>query len=163
VPTTAFGWPVVPEGLTELLVGLGERYGAALPPITVTENGCSTADEPDAAGAVHDQARIDYLDGHIRALHAALSAGVDVRGYLTWSLLDNFEWAEGYEQRFGLVRTDYATLRRTPKDSYDWFRAQLGAQRDAALDTQPNAARDTQPDAALDTQPDAARRRQGRG
>jgi beta-glucosidase len=144
VPTTAFGWPVVPEGLTELLVGLGERYGAALPPITVTENGCSTADEPDATGTVHDQARIDYLDRHIRALHAALRAGVDVRGYLTWSLLDNFEWAEGHEQRFGLVRTDYATLRRTPKDSYHWFRAQLDAQRDTRQDTRRDAARHRQ-------------------
>ena len=128
-PTTAFGWPVVPEGLTELLVGLKERYGDALPPITITENGCSTHDEPDADGVVHDAARIDYLDGHIRALHAAMAAGVPVRGYLTWSLLDNFEWAEGYEQRFGLVRTDYETLARTPKDSYHWFRAALAAQR----------------------------------
>jgi beta-glucosidase len=130
-PTTAFGWPVVPEGLTELLVGLKERYGDALPPITVTENGCSTADEPDADGTVHDEARIDYLDGHIRALYAAMEAGVPVRGYLTWSLLDNFEWAEGYEQRFGLVRTDYRTLERTPKDSFHWFKAHLAAQRRA--------------------------------
>ena len=130
VPTTAFGWPVVPEGLTELLVGLKERYGAALPPVTITENGCSTADEPDADGAVHDEARIDYLDSHIRAVHAAMDAGVDVRGYLTWSLLDNFEWAEGYEQRFGLVRTDYETLARTPKDSFRWFRDALAAQRE---------------------------------
>ena len=129
VPTTAFGWPIVPEGLTELLVGLKERYGDALPPITVTENGCSTSDEPDADGVVHDAARIDFLDAHIRALHDAIAAGVDVRGYLTWSLLDNFEWAEGYEQRFGLVRTDYATLARTPKDSYHWYREVIGAQK----------------------------------
>jgi beta-glucosidase len=129
VPTTAFGWPVVPEGLTELLVGLKERYGDALPPITITENGCSTPDEPDADGVVHDAARIDFLDAHIRALHDAIEAGVDVRGYLTWSLLDNFEWTEGYEQRFGLVRTDYETLARTPKDSYHWFRSVLAAQR----------------------------------
>ena len=71
VPTTAFGWPVVPEGLTELLVGLKERYGAALPPITITENGCSTHDEPDVDGAVHDPARIEYLNGHIRAARSA--------------------------------------------------------------------------------------------
>jgi beta-glucosidase len=128
VPTTAFGWPVVPEGLTGLLLELKERYGDALPPITITENGCSTADEPDTGGVVHDRARIDYLDGHIRALHTAMEAGVDVRGYLAWSLLDNFEWAEGYEQRFGLVRTDYTTLERTPKDSYHWFREALAAQ-----------------------------------
>ena len=80
---------------------------------------------------MHDSARIDYLDGHIRALHDAMAAGVDVRGYLTWSLLDNFEWAEGYDQRFGLVRTDYETLERTPKDSYGWFRAAVAAQKQA--------------------------------
>ena len=129
VPTTAFGWPVVPEGLTELLVGLKARYGGTLPPITITENGCSTTDEPDASGTVHDAARIDYLYAHISALHQAMAAGVDVRGYLTWSLLDNFEWAEGYDQRFGLVRTDFETLKRTPKDSYYWFQAALAAQK----------------------------------
>nr|WP_307844309.1 GH1 family beta-glucosidase [Actinospica acidithermotolerans] len=135
VPRTAFGWPVIPEGLTELLVGLKERYGDALPPITITENGCSTADEPAAAdedgtvGAVHDAARIEYLESHINALYRAIEAGVDVRGYLTWSLLDNFEWAEGYSQRFGLVRVDFETLRRIPKDSYHWYRAALAAQR----------------------------------
>jgi beta-glucosidase len=129
VPTTAFGWPIVPEGLTELLVGLKSRYGDALPPITITENGCSTSDAPDIDGVVHDAARIDFLDAHIRALYDAIEAGVDVRGYLAWSLLDNFEWAEGYEQRFGLVRTDYETLARTPKDSYHWFRSVLAEQK----------------------------------
>jgi beta-glucosidase len=131
VPTTTLGWPVVPEGLTELLVGFKERYGDALPPITITENGCSTADEPDADGVVHDAARIDFLDVHLRALREAMDAGVDVRGYLVWSLLDNFEWAEGYEPRFGLVRTDYETLERTPKDSYRWFQSLLAAQKKA--------------------------------
>ncbi|MFJ6213322.1 GH1 family beta-glucosidase [Streptomyces sp. NPDC092296] len=126
VPTTAFGWPVVPEGLDELLTGLRDRYGAALPPITITENGCSVADTVDGDGRVRDTARIDYLDGHLRALHRAMAAGVEVRGYFIWSLLDNFEWAEGYHQRFGLVHVDYATQRRTPKDSYHWLRAALG-------------------------------------
>lgn len=129
VPRTAFGWPVVPGGLTELLFALKARYAAALPPILITENGCSTADSPDADGVVHDEERIDYLDAHIRALYDAVDYGVDVRGYLTWSLLDNFEWAEGYGQRFGLVRVDYETLERTPKDSYRWFAATLAAQR----------------------------------
>jgi len=128
-PTTAFGWPVIPEGLTELLVGLKQRYGDALPPITIIENACSTTDEPGADGTVHDAARIDYLYAHICALRGAMDAGVDVRGYLTWSLLDNFEWAEGYDQRFGLVRTDFQTLERTPKDSYYWFQAALAAQK----------------------------------
>ncbi|HEY3870310.1 MAG TPA: GH1 family beta-glucosidase [Actinocrinis sp.] len=129
VPTTAFGWPVVPAGLTELLVGLRERYGAALPPIIITENGCSAPDKVDAGGEVHDADRIEFLDGHLRALHDAITAGVDVRGYMVWSLLDNFEWAEGYSQRFGLVRTDYDTLERTPKDSFAWYRDVLAAQR----------------------------------
>jgi beta-glucosidase len=128
---TAFGWPVVPDGLTELLTGLKSRYGAALPPVTITENGCS---QPDAVveGAVDDQRRIDYLDGHIRAVADAIAAGVDVRGYYAWSLLDNFEWAEGYHQRFGLVHVDFATQTRTPKASYAWYRDLITAQRRAA-------------------------------
>ncbi|MBB4759944.1 GH1 family beta-glucosidase [Amorphoplanes digitatis] len=128
VPQTAFGWPVVPGGLRDLMVGLRDRYGAALPPIYITENGCSTQDVPDAAGVVHDAARIEYLDGHLRALHEAIESGVDVRGYFVWSLMDNFEWAEGYHQRFGLVRVDYDTQLRTPKDSYAWLRTALAAQ-----------------------------------
>ncbi|MDH6119178.1 beta-glucosidase [Kitasatospora sp. GAS204A] len=122
VPRTAFGWPVVPDGLRELLVGLQDRYGAALPPITITENGCSVADEPGPDGTVHDQPRIDFLAGHLDALAAAVAEGVDVRGYFTWSLLDNFEWAEGYQQRFGLVHVDFETQVRTPKASYAWYR-----------------------------------------
>jgi beta-glucosidase len=125
VPTTAFGWPVVPDGLRELLVGLRDRYGAALPPIYITENGCSTADVVAPDGHVHDAARIDYLDGHLRALRQAIDEGVDVRGYFVWSLLDNFEWVEGYHQRFGLVRVDYDTQRRTPKDSFFWLQSAL--------------------------------------
>ncbi|WP_055585161.1 GH1 family beta-glucosidase, partial [Streptacidiphilus griseoplanus] len=107
VPTTAFGWPVVPDGLHDLLTGLHLRYGPALPPILVTENGCSVEDTVDGDGRVRDTARIDYLDGHLRALHRAIADGVDVRGYFVWSLLDNFEWSDGYHQRFGLVHVDY--------------------------------------------------------
>ncbi|GGO65256.1 GH1 family beta-glucosidase [Nonomuraea cavernae] len=123
-PTTAFGWPVVPDGLRELLTGLRQRYGTALPPVYVTENGCSQPDELTPAG-VDDQARIAYLDGHIDAVERARREGVDVRGYFVWSLLDNFEWAEGYHQRFGLVHVDFATQRRTPKASYHWLRRRL--------------------------------------
>ncbi|GGM93767.1 GH1 family beta-glucosidase [Streptomyces fuscichromogenes] len=122
VPVTDFGWPVVPEGLTELLTGFRDRYGDRLPPVVITENGCSYE-------GVDDQDRIAYLDGHVRALHRAVEAGVDVRGYFVWSLLDNFEWAEGYARRFGLVHVDYATLARTPKSSYAWYRDVLRAQR----------------------------------
>ncbi|QMU78655.1 beta-glucosidase [Streptacidiphilus sp. PB12-B1b] len=129
VPRTAFGWPVAPDGLRQLLVGLRDRYGAALPPITVTENGCSVADEPGPDGAVHDQPRIDYLAGHLDALAEAAAQGVDVRGYFTWSLIDNFEWAEGYHQRFGLVHVDFRTQERTPKDSYAWYRDRIARHR----------------------------------
>jgi beta-glucosidase len=116
-PTTGFDWPIAPDGLREVLVGLHERYPGKLPPIWVTENGCAF---PDDGGP--DTDRITYLDGHVRAVHAALAAGVDVRGYCVWSLLDNFEWAEGYTQRFGLVRVDFDTQRRTPRASFDWYR-----------------------------------------
>jgi beta-glucosidase len=127
-PLTHFGWPVVPAGLTELLVQLKDRYGDGLPPVWITENGCSVADEPDATGAIDDQPRIRYLDSHIRAVAEAMVAGVDVRGYLVWSLMDNFEWAEGYDQRFGLVHVDFATQRRSPKASYGWYRDLIAAQ-----------------------------------
>jgi beta-glucosidase len=122
VPVTDFGWPVVPEGLTELLTTFHERYGDRLPPVVITENGCSYQ-------GVDDQDRIAYLDGHLRALHQAVEAGVDVRGYFVWSLMDNFEWAEGYARRFGLVHVDFETLARTPKASYAWYRELLRAQR----------------------------------
>ncbi|MFD9124791.1 GH1 family beta-glucosidase [Kitasatospora sp. NPDC059571] len=127
VPRTAFDWPVVPDGLRELLVGLRGRYGAALPPITITENGCSVADEVGPDGTVDDPDRIAYLAGHLDALAAAVAEGVDVRGYYTWSLLDNFEWAEGFHQRFGLVHVDFETQRRTPKASYTWYRDVIAA------------------------------------
>ncbi|MFF9008163.1 GH1 family beta-glucosidase [Streptomyces goshikiensis] len=120
---TDFGWPVVPDGLRELLVTMRERYGDRLPPVYITENGCSYGDAPDPAdGRIADARRIAYHDGHLRALHRAMAEGVDVRGYFIWSILDNFEWAEGYRQRFGLVHVDYDTLARTPKDSYAWYR-----------------------------------------
>jgi beta-glucosidase len=120
-PATAFGWPVVPDGLRELLVAFKARYGTALPPVYITENGCSYE-------GVDDQERITFLDGHIAALRQAQAEGVDVRGYFVWSLLDNFEWAEGYHQRFGLVHVDFDTQERTPKASYHWLREFLAKQ-----------------------------------
>jgi len=128
-PVTAFGWPVVPAGLTEMLTMLQERYGAALPPVYITENGCSQEDKPGADGSIEDPARIDYLDAHIRAMHDAIAAGVDVRGYFHWTLADNFEWSEGYHQRFGLIYTDLATQDRTPKASYIWYGDLIAGQR----------------------------------
>ncbi|WP_141956078.1 GH1 family beta-glucosidase [Actinoallomurus bryophytorum] len=115
-PLTGMGWPVVPDALRRLLLTLRTRYGAALPPIQITESGCSYDESLD------DQPRIDYLSGHVDAVRAAMEAGVDVGGYYVWSLLDNFEWAEGYGPRFGLVHVDYETQRRTPRASYAWYR-----------------------------------------
>ncbi|HTZ44412.1 MAG TPA: GH1 family beta-glucosidase [Jatrophihabitans sp.] len=119
-PRTDFDWPVVPAGLREVLNQLAQRY-PGLPPVIVTENGCSYADGPGPDGLVHDDRRIAYLDGHLRAVRQAMTDGVPVAGYCCWSLLDNFEWAEGYRQRFGLVHVDYQTQVRTPKDSYAWY------------------------------------------
>jgi beta-glucosidase len=130
-PRTAFGWPVVPEGLRDVLIGLHTRYGAALPPIFITENGCAYDDVLEAEGKVHDPERIAYLDAHLRAVGAAIEAQVDVRGYYTWSIMDNFEWAEGYTKRFGLVHVDYETQTRTPKDSYRWYHDLIAAHRRA--------------------------------
>jgi beta-glucosidase len=121
-PLTYFGWPVVPEGLHELLGYLRERYGERLPDIYVTESGCAYADEPSDDGTVDDQDRIAYLQAHVAAVDAAIAEGVPVRGYFVWSLMDNFEWAEGFSKRFGLVHVDFANQRRTPKASYAWYR-----------------------------------------
>ena len=127
-PTTDFGWPVVPSALTDLLVEMKARY-PGIPPIVITENGASYGMGPDADGVVDDQPRIDYLDSHLRAVGAAVEQGVDVQGYYCWSLLDNFEWAHGFTQRFGLVHVDYDTLVRTPKRSFDWYADLIRAHR----------------------------------
>ncbi|KDN87408.1 GH1 family beta-glucosidase [Kitasatospora cheerisanensis] len=123
VPLTHFGWPVVPDGLHELLHTLRARYGDALPPITITESGCSTDETLD------DTFRIDYLATHLDALARAVADGIDVRGYYTWSLLDNFEWAEGFGERFGLVHVDFDTQQRTPRASYAWYRDLIARHR----------------------------------
>jgi beta-glucosidase len=127
-PTTDFGWPVVPDALREWLIMFRARFRAALPPIFITESGASYGMGPDKNGVVDDQPRIDYLDGHLRAVAEAVQRGVDVRGYYVWSLMDNFEWAEGYTQRFGLVHVDFETQVRTPKRSFDWYAELIAAQ-----------------------------------
>lgn len=126
---TAMGWPVDPIGLREVLQGLRRRYGAKLPPIMITENGAAFPDVVAADGSIDDPRRIDYIRRHLDVLRQALDEGIDVRGYYVWSLLDNFEWAEGYRPRFGLVHVDYASQRRTPKASYHWYRELIAAQR----------------------------------
>ena len=128
-PVTSFGWPVVPAGLTEMLGLLATRYGSALPPLYITENGCAHDGRPAGDGRVDDQFRIDFIDSHLRAVHASISDGVDVRGYFHWTLADNFEWGEGFTQRFGLVHVDHDSQARTPKSSYGWYRDMIAAQR----------------------------------
>lgn len=116
------GWPIVPDALRALLVDLGQRYGNALPPLIVGENGASFP-EPDAVdGPVQDTRRIAYLAGHIGAVADAIAQGANVEEYTVWSLLDNFEWAHGFTQRFGIVHVDHERSTRTPKASYDWYR-----------------------------------------
>jgi beta-glucosidase len=119
VPVTSVNWPVQPDGLREVLVDLKTAYD--LPPIYITENGAAYDDVQAEDGTVDDPLRVDYLDGHLAALRTAIAAGVDVRGYFVWTLLDNFEWAEGYAKRFGIVHVDFATQARTPKTSAGWL------------------------------------------
>ena len=125
---TGMGWPVEPRGLIEALTSLRTRF-PALPPIYITENGCAYPDEVGSDGKVFDPARIAFIQAHVRAVAEAIAAGVDVRGYFYWSLVDNFEWAHGYGPRFGLVYVDYETQARIPKASYDWFRALVATNR----------------------------------
>ena len=114
LPTTEMGWDIVPSAFTDVLVQLHAQY--RLPPIYITENGAAMPDEIEN-GVIDDSDRIAYVQTHLDALADAMAYGVDVRGYFTWSLLDNFEWALGYSKRFGLVHVDYATQRRTLKNS----------------------------------------------
>jgi beta-glucosidase len=120
---TDIGWQVEPSALRGLL----ERIAADYPgvPLYITENGAAYSTGPATDGGrphVPDSERIAYLDGHLRAAHEAVAAGVDLRGYFVWSLLDNYEWAYGYDQRFGIVHVDYRTQARLPKDSALWYR-----------------------------------------
>ena len=119
-PVTDMDWAVDASGLREILVRLGREYGN--PPLLVTENGAAYRDQVTPDGGVHDPERVGYLQSHLVAAHQALVEGVDLRGYFVWSLLDNFEWAEGYGKRFGLVHVDYDTQRRTWKVSAHWYR-----------------------------------------
>ena len=115
VERTQMGWEVYPDGLRDLLIGFRKSYDN-LPPIYITENGMAS-DDRVIEGRVNDTQRIAFLERHLAAVDAAIKAGVDVRGYFVWSLLDNFEWAFGYERRFGVVHVDYNTQARTPKRS----------------------------------------------
>ncbi len=130
-PRTETGWEVYEQGLLDLLTGFRARYGDI--PLYITENGAAFADPPHVAGGLlEDPLRVDYLRRHLKAAHAALEAGVDLRGYYAWSLLDNLEWSLGYAKRFGLYHVDFTTQRRTPKASAKFY-AQVIASHGEAL------------------------------
>jgi beta-glucosidase len=116
---TDIGWPVYPEGFYNVLTRITDRYGKV--PIYITENGSCYNDEP-VDGRVRDDSRTKYLKQHLTALSRSIESGVNIKGYLTWSLLDNFEWAEGYSKRFGIVYVNYRTQERIKKDSFYWYK-----------------------------------------
>ncbi len=124
LPKTQMGWEIYPQGLRDFLVRTAAEYTGDLP-LFVTENGMSNADTV-AGGVVQDDARIAYFQSHLAAVRDAIAAGVPLKGYMAWSLMDNYEWALGYEKRFGLVHVDFETLERTPKASWHAFKAMLG-------------------------------------
>ena len=124
---TEMRWEVSPDGLHDLLLRLRDDYAPAA--IYVTESGAAFGDVREHDGSVHDPERQEYLASYVDAVGRAIEEGVPVKGYLVWSLLDNFEWAEGYSKRFGLVYVDYPTLERVPKASFNWYRDFIVAQR----------------------------------
>jgi beta-glucosidase len=129
-PTTTMGWGISPEGFTDLLLRLRDEAPGL--PLVITENGSAWPDEVGADGEVHDVERTDYLLRHLEAMVSAMEQGADVRGYFAWSLLDNYEWARGYAQRFGLVHVDYDTQQRTPKDSARAYAEVIRRHREAS-------------------------------
>ncbi len=120
LPQTALGWEIMPDDFRDLLIRVGRDYPGR--PIVITESGAAFNDQPDPDGFVADEDRTAYIAAHIAAVAEAREAGTDIRGYFVWSLLDNFEWAYGYDKRFGIVRVDYTTQERVPKRSAHWYR-----------------------------------------
>jgi beta-glucosidase len=127
LPVTAMGWEIVPQGFTDLLVRISKDYPGL--PMVITENGAAFDDDADENGVVDDADRLAYISDHIAAVGRAVAQGADVRGYFAWSLMDNFEWAYGYDKRFGIVRVDYETQERTLKRSAEWYRDTIKSQR----------------------------------
>jgi beta-glucosidase len=121
------GWTIYPQGFYDILRTMSRVLGTI--PIEITENGAAFNEVPDAAGRIRDSGRIDYLRSHLQALHRAMENGVNVRAYHCWSLLDNFEWADGYSQRFGIAYVDFATQKRTIKASGEWYAALAATNR----------------------------------
>ena len=128
VERTQMGWEIHPDGLRDLLIGFNKTY-PSLPPIYITENGMAS-DDKVVDGRVDDPQRISFLKRHLAAVDSAIKAGVDIRGYFIWSLMDNFEWAFGYERRFGVFHVDYKTQKRTMKHSAELI-AKFLAERNA--------------------------------
>lgn len=118
-PVTAMGWEIDDSGLLEILHRLAADYPRV--PLIISENGAAFDDVVGPDGVVHDRDRVDYFDAHLRICHTAIEAGIPLEGYFAWSLMDNFEWAWGYDKRFGLVRVDYETQVRVPKESALWY------------------------------------------
>ena len=125
IPLTDREWPITEDGFTHMLLHMKNEYGVEN--ILITENGASYHDVVGLDGTVRDGARCDFLRRHIIAMHRAIEAGAPVHGYFLWSLYDNFEWACGYSSRFGIVYVDYATQKRTVKESGWWYSAVIAA------------------------------------
>ena len=123
---TEMGWEVFPEGLANILTRIHREYAPKA--MVVTESGAAFNDQWDGDGTVHDQQRIDFLRAHIQTVAQVIRQGVPIKGYFVWSFLDNFEWAEGYRKRFGLVYVDYPTQRRIIKDSGRWYASFVDSQ-----------------------------------
>jgi beta-glucosidase len=133
LPRTVMGWPIVPEGMRDLLIRLHDESGGL--PIYVTENGCAADDYISPEGRIDDYERVEFIHSHLDATLQAIDAGVNVGGYFHWSLMDNFEWAEGYRRRFGLHYVDFASGRRIQKRSARFYRqVALTGQLPASLD-----------------------------
>jgi beta-glucosidase len=130
VPKTAMGWEIRPASFTDTLVAINDRYPEH-PPIYISENGAAFVDTVESDGSINDRERTEYIQEHLAAVAEARNAGVDIRGYFVWSLLDNFEWAYGYDKRFGLVHVDYATQQRTPKASFRWYQQFIRAAKES--------------------------------
>jgi beta-glucosidase len=135
---TETGWEVYPEGLTEALLGVRRRYGSDIV-FYITENGAAFRDPDPTGGLVRDSARVRYLREHLLAARRAIKAGVDLRGYFVWSLLDNFEWSHGFSKRFGIVHVDFRTQKRTPKASARFY-AEVIRTNGASLDVSARTA-----------------------
>ncbi|MBG7609596.1 MAG: family 1 glycosylhydrolase, partial [Anaerolineae bacterium] len=117
---TEMNWGIHPAGIKHEVLHIKEKYGN--PALYITENGCAMPDQPDENGFVKDWDRIRYIKAHLHALHEAIQEGANIKSYFVWSIFDNFEWERGYGPRFGLVRVDYETLARIPKQSAYWYR-----------------------------------------